>query len=245
MFDGIPKEMIDFFLALRFNNNQTFFEQNRPQYERFVQKPLRALAEAMGPTMTEIDPQFDVRPARVVSRIRRDTRFSHNKDPYRDHMWLSWRYTGEATADAMGFYWEVTPESMHWGFGYYAENKQTMDRVRRRILAKPEEITGLFAQCGVPDRFLLQGGAYKRLAVPEEVPEALRPLYIKKGFYFQNSDGAEDFEALFSGRIAERLREDFLRVAPLYDWMRGRQMDEIETEPASGTAKGEQGGTKA
>jgi len=218
--------MIDFFLSLRFNNNRDFFERNRGQYERFVKEPLIAIAEALGPTMTEIDPQFDARPARVVSRIRRDTRFSHNKDPYRDRMWLSWRFTGEATVDAMGFYWEVSPEAMHWGFGYYAQNKQTTDRVRRRIIAKPREIIDLFANCGVPERFLLQGDAYRRLAVPPEVPEELRELYVKKGFYFQNAVGAQDFDALFSGAIVERLREDFLSVAPLYDWMRGRQMDE-------------------
>ena len=226
MFSGIPREMIDFFLALRFNNNKEFFEQNRGRYERFVKEPLRAFAEAMGPTLTEIDPQFDVRPARVVARIRRDTRFSHNKDPYRDHIWLSWRYAGEATADAMGFYWDVSPEAMHWGFGYYAENKRTMDRVRRRIVAKPQEIIDLLTRCGVPERFTLQGDAYKRLAVPDEAPEGLRALYVKKGFYFENATGAQDFDALFSGAIAENLREDYLRVAPLYDWMRGRQMDE-------------------
>jgi len=228
LFSGIPREMIDFFLALRFNNNREFFEQNRERYERFVREPLRALAEAMGPTLIQIDPQFDVRPARVVSRIHRDTRFSHNKDPYRDFMWLSWRYTGQATADAMGFYWDVSPEAMHWGFGYYGENKQTMDRVRRRIIAKPREITGLFARCGIPERFTLQGDGYKRLAVPGEVPEALRELYVKKGFYFQNTAGEQDFDALFSGAIAENLRRDFLHVAPLYEWMRGRLMDEDE-----------------
>jgi uncharacterized protein (TIGR02453 family) len=217
--------MIDFFLALRFNNNRDFFEQNRVQYERFVKEPLRELAEALGPTLAEIDSQFDVRPARVVSRIRRDTRFSHNKDPYRDHMWLSWRYAGEATADAMGFYWSVSPESMQWGFGYYAENKQTMDRVRRLIVAKPQEILGLFARCGVPERFTLQGEAYKRLAVPAQAPEALHALYVKKGFYFENATGSEDFDALFSGAIVQRLREEYLLVAPLYDWMRGRQAD--------------------
>ncbi|MCL2811811.1 MAG: DUF2461 domain-containing protein [Clostridia bacterium] len=229
MFSGIPREMIDFFLALRFNNNRDFFEQNRERYERFVKEPLQALAQAMGPTLAGIDPQFDVRPARVVSRIRRDTRFSHNKDPYRDHMWLSWRYAGQATADAMGFYWDVSPEATHWGFGYYAENKQTMDRVRRRIIAKPQEILDLLAHCGIPERFALQGDAYKRLAVPPEVPEALRDLYVKKGFYFQNTTGAQDFDALFSGAIVQNLQKDFERVAPLYDWMRGRQLDEIET----------------
>ncbi len=234
MATGVPREMIDFFLALRFNNNQAFFDENRKLYENVVQKPLRTIAEELGPTLNRIDPQLDVRPQRVVSRIRRDTRFSHNKDPFRDHMWLSWRYPGEMTGDAMGFYWEIGPEVMHWGFGYYGEHKPTMDRVRRRILSQPRELIGLLAQCGVPERFQIQGEAYKRLAVPPEVPEELQALYIKKGFYFMNSAGEHDFDALFSGELVERVSQDYLSVAPLYDWMRGRQMDEPEGDHPSG-----------
>ena len=228
MATGFSPEMMEFFLSLRFNNNQAFFEENRARYQRLVQQPMRALAQELEPVLLEIDPQVDARLARVVSRIRRDTRFSRNKDPYRDHMWMAWRHAGEATADAVCFYWEVSPEAMHWGFGYYAENKATMDRVRRAILAKPRELLALCAQCGVPERFSLQGSAYKRMTVPEEVPEALRPMYIKKGFYFENVEGAQDFGLLYSGNIAHRLREDYRSLAPLYRWMRGRQLDEIE-----------------
>jgi uncharacterized protein (TIGR02453 family) len=218
--------MMEFFLSIRFNNNQAFFEENRARYQSVVQQPLRELAQALGPAMLKIDPQLDVRPARVVSRIRRDTRFSRNKDPYRDHMWLAWRHTGEATADALSYYWEVSPEAMHWGFGYYAESRAAMDVVRRGMLAKPRELLDLYAHCGVPDQFALLGNEYKRLAVPEELPQALRPMYIKKGFYFQNVGGAQDFDLLHSGQIERRLGEDFEKLAPLYNWLRGRRQDE-------------------
>ncbi len=226
MFTGLSPEMMEFFLSIRFNNNQAFFEENRERYQRVVQQPLKELAEALGPTLLEIDPQFDVRSPRVVSRIRRDTRFSKNKDPYRDLMWLAWRYTGEPTIDAMCFYMEVSLDAVRWGFGYYAEHKATMDRVRRALLAKPQEALSVMARCGVPEQFALYGNAYKRLAVPEGLPEALHPFYIKKGFYFENTQGLQDFDALYSTRIEQRLREDFLKLAPLYHWIRGRQLDE-------------------
>jgi uncharacterized protein (TIGR02453 family) len=220
VFTGLPSEMIDFFLTLRFHNSPAFFEENRGLYQRVVQQPLRELAEALAPTMGEIDARLDTRPARVVSRIRRDTRFSHNKDPYRDHMWLAWRYAGEMASDAMGFYWEVSPDSSHWGFGYYGEYRPAMDRIRRRLLAKPGELLDLYGRCGVPEQFELQGNAYKRMSVPTEVPEALHPLYIKKGFYLENTTDAGNFDLLRSEALASRLREDFLRLAPLYRWMR-------------------------
>ena len=225
MFTGCPPEMIDFFLALRFNNNAAYFEANRALYQRVVQAPLRALADAMAQTLAEIDPQFDTRPVKVVSRIRRDTRFSHNKDPYRDYMWLSWRYTGETLEAGLCFYWDVSPDATHWGMGIFGDHKPTMDVIRRRILAAPNEVAQVLAASGVPERFTLEGNAYKRLVVPDEVPEALRALYIKKGYYFQNNARADDFDALFSGDIAARMRADFLLLAPLYRWLRGRQLE--------------------
>lgn len=221
-------EMIEFFLALRFNNNQTFFEENRSQYQQFVQQPLRALAEALGPTIEQIDAGLDVRPARVVSRIRRDTRFSSNKDPYRDHMWLGWRHVGEPNEVALCFYWEVSPETVHWGIGLWGEHKPLMDRIRRRIVAKPQEILQLYARCGVSERFTLQGNAYKRLQVPPEVVEPLQPLYLKKGFYFENCPQFDDFEALYTGAMFERVQKDFERIAPLYQWLRGCQQEILE-----------------
>ena len=221
VFAGFSSEMIEFFLSLRFNNHLAFFQEHQEAYLRAVQQPLRLFAEAMADTMLEIDPQMDVRPARVVSRIRRDTRFTNNKDPFRDHMWLSWRHAGEARMASVGMYWEVSPEGTHWGFGLYSDNKPIMESVRRRICSQPQEFLALEAACDVPERFVLQGDAYKRLPIPAELPEALHALYRKKSFYYENCARPDDFDSLFFDRIHQRLREDFLRIAPLYRWLRG------------------------
>ncbi len=225
MFAGFSPEMLEFFLALRFNNNNEYFQENRARYEQAVQQPLRAFAEALAPTLSAIDGQFDVRPIRVVSRIRRDTRFSHNKDPFRDHMWLSWRYAGETIEQAMSFYWEITPETVRWGLGMYGEDKRMMDMVRRRIVAKPKELLAIRKDAALGQRFALCGNDYKRIEVPGEVPDDLRPLYIKKGFYLQSVSQADDFPALYSGEILSRVQADFQRLVPLYNWLRGRRQE--------------------
>jgi len=89
MFQGYSDETFEFFMAIRFNNNTDFFHSNHDWYRRAVRGPSIDLAEALGPTMEAIDPSIERRPNRVVSRINRDIRFSHDKSPYRDHIWLS------------------------------------------------------------------------------------------------------------------------------------------------------------
>ena len=36
MFEGFSREAVEFLTGIRFNNNQTFYEQNRERYERYV-----------------------------------------------------------------------------------------------------------------------------------------------------------------------------------------------------------------
>ena len=42
----------------------------------------------MTPEMVKIDPQFVTVPSRMVSRVRRDTRYTKDKTLYRANMWL-------------------------------------------------------------------------------------------------------------------------------------------------------------
>ena len=49
MFQGYSNETIEFFLAIRFNNNRPFFLENRDWYLRAVREPSIALAEALAP----------------------------------------------------------------------------------------------------------------------------------------------------------------------------------------------------
>ena len=79
MFTGFKQEAIDFLQDIRFNNNQTFYENNKERYETYVKAPLRALCDEMAPVVQLIDPKLDTRPGRTMSRIRRDTRYTKDK----------------------------------------------------------------------------------------------------------------------------------------------------------------------
>ena len=79
MFQGFPKEMIEFMLQIRLNNNKEFMASHREEYERLMKLPHYQLIEALSPIVLKIDPHMEVRPHKVLSRILRDTRFSKDK----------------------------------------------------------------------------------------------------------------------------------------------------------------------
>ena len=140
MFTGFTKEALSFLSDIRFNNNQTFFEANKERYEKHVKAPLRALSEEMAPVVQLIDPRLDTRPGRTMSRIRRDTRYTRDKSPFRDHVWLGWRYPGESRSEGFGMYWGFGPDWIGWGCGCYATDKPLMDALRSLILRDPKAV---------------------------------------------------------------------------------------------------------
>ena len=218
MFQGFGKELIPFFLDLRFHNDKAFMDANRERYYREVRQPFYDFIEAMGPGMQQIDEDMEVRPAKCLSRINRDTRFSRDKSPYRDHLWVSFRQSGRPN-DGTPFYWfEISPEQVTWGVGIWGETREIMDAMRRRMVAHPrdfERILPILQKRG----FTLDGDQWKKMPVPPEIPPALTPWYLKKQVYAQRRDAKLSW--ILSPEIVDRVMADYEALAPLYWIFRG------------------------
>lgn len=224
-FQGYSEDARAFFMALRFNNNREFFQDNREWYLRDVRTPSLALAEALAKGIEAIDPEIDARPHRALSRINRDTRFSRDKSPYRDHVWISFRRPSEDKGKTPGFYAEIEAEGVFFGMGFYAANRPLMNALRRQMRAAPEEIRAIWE--ALAGEFALHGETYKRLAVPEEVPEILRPWYACKSFYLEK---ALPFSHAKSAHLAEEIGAGFERLAPLYQYVISCKPGEEDTQ---------------
>ena len=226
MFTGFTQDAIDFLTDIRFNNNQAFYEANQARYEAHVKAPLRALCDEMAPVVQLIDPRLDTRPGRTMSRIRRDTRFSRDKSPFRDHVWLGWRYPNERRSEGFGMYWGFGPDWIGWGCGCYATDKPLMDALRLHIRRHPDEVREALAN-PVLARYTMYGESYHRIAVPDDVPEDLRGLYVRKGFGLEYNGDEEAWRQLRSHEMADVLTAALNAMAPLQQLMqRMRQQAE-------------------
>ena len=108
-FAGIRPELLEYLMGISMNNYREYFLATRQAYERDVKRPLYALAEALVPTALAIDEDMEQRPGHIVSRIRRDTRFTKDKSPYRSNMWLSFHPTGRPKSECFGLYYDISP----------------------------------------------------------------------------------------------------------------------------------------
>ena len=219
MFTGFTDEALRFLSDIRFNNNQTFYEQNRERYEAHVKAPLRALSDEMAPVVQLIDPRLDVRPGRTMSRIRRDTRFTKDKSPFRDHVWLGWRYPGESRSEGFGMWWGFGPDWLSWGMGCYGTDKPLMDALRLHIRKHPDEVREIVHDAHLQKHYAMYGEDYRKIAVPQDVPQDLRYLYVKKGFGVEHNASAKEWKKLASHDMADLLARELSAMAPLHQMM--------------------------
>jgi len=219
MFQGFPEETIRFFLGLRFHNDAAYFEAHRNEYEQYVREPFYAFIDAMAPAVKQIADDMELRPARCLARIRRDTRFTKDKSPYRDHMWLLFRRGGEERENATMYWFELAPERVEWGLGFWGNNRPVMEALRKRIREKPDEVADVFAQAQVPAPGLdIYGERYQRMAVPPGLSETLAEIYPRKELYIKRTQ--VPIRVAYSLEVVERCSEDILRLKPLYQLMR-------------------------
>lgn len=229
MFTGFPEATIQFFLGLRFNNNATYFEEHKEEYIRDVQAPFYAFIEAMAPHMREIDPSMEVRPAKCLARIRRDVRFTKDKSPFRDHLWLLFRRAAEQREGSLMFWFEVSPETTGWGMGFWGENRPVFDLLRRRLAANPTAFQTVVESCKLNERGLVLGGeSFKRLNVPEHIPPNLTKWYTAKEIYIHQSQ--TQLPWIYSPDIVNRVAEDYAAMLPLYKALHGL-MEEVSNIP--------------
>ena len=225
MFTGFTDETVRFLLDLKFHNNTEYFHANHDRYVEAVQTPFYEFIEDLGPAMQRIDPLMEIRPHKCLSRIHRDTRFSRDKSPYRDHHWLLFRRQAEPREKSVMYWFEFGPDRLSWGMGVWGENRELFDLMRKKIRANPDGIQALFDDAELGKRKLAAGGAfYKKIEIPAEIPPRLRQIYSAKELYISKIDPV--YEKAFSEKIVKEVRRDFTALSPLYRLLRGCMPEE-------------------
>ena len=217
-FKGFSEETLLFLKELGYNNNQIWMDENRDRYYEHVSGKFKSLVAAMVPHMLSIDPGFEITPrvGKTISRINRDTRFSHNKLPYRNNVWITFKTRGENWWTAPCYFFELYTDHYRYGMGYYSPTKNTMDNLREYILDKPAKLRKLIRPIMEDGRFLAEGDEYKRKPAAD-VPEDLYHLYQKKDLFFATYRPID--ELLFTPQLVNVMLKDFDMLKPMYEFM--------------------------
>ncbi len=209
----------EFLFENRVTDSKRWFEEHREEYEDVVLSPLRQLVRDLTPTMLGIDPFICCEPkiGKCISRIFRDTRYTHDKHIFRDAMWISFARSRMIVAGSSpGYFFEVSPRGLLWGCGWYQASPEAMAILRERALAGDRRFAACRRMLKKRPDFFLSDERYKRSKYPD-APEELREwLDLKNVCVLANGD----VETLLPDpALPELLAKDFKAMQPLYDFL--------------------------
>ena len=187
-FTGFRPEAVEFLAELATNNDRTWFQPRKTEYERLLKEPLEALCVAL-------DEQFRARgiplradAAKSPFRIYRDVRFAKDKSPYKTNIGASFPWAGDGSADpdgrshnanvhSSGGYFHLSPGEIYVGGGYWHPEKPWLDAFRRRVVDEPAVLRRLIDARAFRDAFgtlSRDGHALQRVPTgfPPDHPEA-------------------------------------------------------------------------
>lgn len=132
-------EALAFLKGLKKNNKKEWFEAHRPNYDRELLAPLRAVAEELDVRFARLAPEFEANPKRSLFRIYRDVRFSKDKTPYKTHaaMWVYHRAPGRGVGKEIdggaGFYLHLEPGASLIAGGIWMPPRHSLNNIRQQV----------------------------------------------------------------------------------------------------------------
>lgn len=215
-FKGFTQATVQFFRDLAENNCKEWFDANKPVFEKEVQQPFKDLILELSPVMYNIDPQFELRPHRILSRIYRDVRFSKNKDPYKTSLWMSFQHPTKEWENLPGYFMELSADECVYGMGLYMPKKKIMDGFRENVLYDSQE----FQRRTEPilnNGFEVKGDMYKR-PINNSLSEYFQQWIQRKGVYVcKTIPTGKEF---FGSGLSDILKQDYENLKWLYDFMK-------------------------
>ena len=201
----------------KFNDSKDFYESVKEEIKASATVPMRQLASDLSDELITIDPQMNLIPTKMVSRVRRDTRFSKNKEMYRDNMWVMFMRDKHQWKYQPCMWFEFYPQCYSYGVGTFRTDAQYLECFRQTLKENQKmfkkalrciEITGASLQI---DMFK------KEKPGTDEIEPSLKKFYNCKDFYFVAVN--PDMEKLVNGSVKQELIYAIRAFAPMYQFL--------------------------
>ncbi len=213
------KETLDFLYENKLHDSRSWFAEHKKEYQTLVIQPMKELVTALTPAVLALDEKFIVEPRvdRTISRIWRDTRYTHDPSLYRDRMWIAFHRPGEVKGGGYpGVYFELGQYGFSYGSGFYSTSTAFMQALRELVLSGGPGFLAAEKAYRKQKVFVMEGETYKRPHFPDQTPEK-RDWLERRELSFNAL--SKDFSLLFSDKLADKLTADFKLLAPVHRFL--------------------------
>jgi uncharacterized protein (TIGR02453 family) len=219
---GMDPAALRFLRDLCDNNTKAWFDAHRDEYENLILEPARDLVIALGEALHEVgvDVHADPRVNGSIFRINRDTRFSKDKRPYKDHLDL-WFWQGDGPSrQCPGYWFRLTAEQLILGAGMHHFQPEVLARFREAVAdpARGEALEGSVARVREAG-YRIGGERYKRVPAGYAAPPSREALLRHDGLFcwLELAVPPETHTPGFASFCAER----YAPMKPVQDWLVG------------------------
>jgi uncharacterized protein (TIGR02453 family) len=188
-FTGFGPEAIQFLADLAANNDRSWFQPRKGDYERLLKEPLGALITALAERFEARRIPLQADPTKSPFRIYRDVRFSKDKSPYKTNLGASFPWIGDevevdpdagprshsSNVHSGGGYFHLSPGEIFVGGGIWHPEKPWLDAFRRGVVNDPTGLRKLAEEPRFREMFgSLSGDSLQRVPTgfPADHPEA-------------------------------------------------------------------------
>ncbi len=203
----------------KFNDSKDFYETVKEDIKEKVITPMRQLALDLSDELLSVDEKMVLIPTKMVSRIRRDTRYSKNKEMYRSNVWCMFMRNKHEWRFMPCMWFEVFPESYSYGVGLFRAQPSDLELFRRTLSEKQSEFRYALRQMDVVGAVPYLDTFKKDKPGAETIDADLRPYYNSRYFLFSYT--GNDMIKLFDGSVEEELIYAVRAFTPMYRFLLG------------------------
>ncbi|MEA4981490.1 MAG: DUF2461 domain-containing protein [Paludibacter sp.] len=132
--------ILDFLSELKDNNNREWFAENKERYES-TKKDFERISDALIFEISKFDEDIKHVAAKdCVFRIYRDTRFSHDKTPYKTHYGVFIAAGGGRKSVRGGYYFHLEPGNCFVATGVWCPPPEVLKALRQSVYENIDEL---------------------------------------------------------------------------------------------------------
>lgn len=216
-FKGFDRNIFTLLEINKFNDSKAFYDSVKEEIKQGAIVPMRNLAADLCEELIRVDEKMNLIPTKMVSRIRRDTRFSKNKDLYRANVWCMFMRDKHIWEHQPCMWFEFYPDYYNYGIGTFRTDASFLEVFREYLVEHQEEFREALRVLSLTNASLDIECFKKDKKGIERVGDDLKKYYNCKSFFFVYS--SPEMEKLIDGSIKEELIYAIRAFAPMYKFL--------------------------
>ncbi len=201
------------------HNDRTWFHANKARYETEVREPVLRLIGDLQPVLASISPHYRADPRKVggsMYRIQRDTRYSHDKAPYKTWAAVRLAHERRREMEAPSFYLHFEPGECFIGAGFWHPSSHTLRAFRDFVVDNPATWTSITHAPAFASRYAFIGESLKRTPLGYDIKHPLLDDLKRKDWV---ATRAFDDALACSDELLPFVEESLRELAPMVDYL--------------------------